>query len=302
MPHNPTVSLVIPTCGRDSALERCLYSVARLLDPPDEVIVIENGSDAGDARALAGRHAFRYAYERRKGASRARNAGALQSSGNIIAFLDDDEVVDPHWMHSIRGAFADESVDVVTGLVLPLALETSAQIRFERRFSFNRGYEARRFEGRVDATWKLGGSGNMAVRRSTFVSLGGFDERLGAGAAGCSEDTNFFERVLEAGGVCVYNPEAVVFHEHRSDDDALRRQLHTYMRGCTVAHMLAAFERRRPASLLRFLRTAPAWYAKTSLRLLLGTSPISLRELLSEMGGCVAGVVWYLRLSSRHNP
>ena len=73
--------------------------------------------------------------------------------------------------------------------------------------------------------------------------VGGFDERLGAGAAGCSEDSELWYRLLAAGHTVPYEPAAVVFHHHRSDVEAVRRQAAAYLEG-HVAALFIQFARR----------------------------------------------------------
>ena len=86
--------------------------------------------------------------------------------------------------------------------------------------------------------WRIGAGANMAFRRAVFDRVGGFDERLGAGAAGCSEDSELWYRILAGGGVCLYEPRAVVDHHHRADWRALRTQMRAYMRGHVVALLI----------------------------------------------------------------
>src|SRR3989440_421010 len=89
----------------------------------------------------------RYLPEPQRGLSRARNAALAAARGKIIAFVDDDVVVDPGWLRSIvRGFRAIPGVACVTGMVLPAELETRPQIWFEEFGGFNKGYEQRVFD------------------------------------------------------------------------------------------------------------------------------------------------------------
>jgi hypothetical protein len=86
--------------------------------------------------------------------------------------------------------------------------------------------------------WEIGAGANMAVRRSTILQLGGFDERIGPGAAGgCGDDSEFSHRVLFAGAEARYEPLSIVRHVHREDWASLKRQAHGYGLG----HMVALF-------------------------------------------------------------
>src|SRR5271157_2306584 len=99
------VSLIICTYNRCGSLLRTLESIAAS-EPPSvewEVLVVDNNS-ADQTRAaveeFASRHPgrFRYVFEPNQGLSNARNAGILAARGAVIAFTDDDVIVDTSWL------------------------------------------------------------------------------------------------------------------------------------------------------------------------------------------------------------
>jgi GT2 family glycosyltransferase len=302
-------SVVVCTLARPQALARCLASLARAEPAPDEVIVVDNAPEPDAAtRAVVTRSGVaRYVSEPRSGLSAARNAGVRQARGGVIAFTDDDVVVDPAWVARLAAAVREPGVDAATGLVLPARLETEAMRRFEmERPGSGPSYRGQRWDAgffrrmrRWGApVWRIGAGANMAFRREVFDRLGGFDERLGAGAAGCSEDSEMWYRVLRAGGACRYDPTAVVHHHHREDLDELRRQMRAYMRG-HVAALLVQWARHGDAgNLYRLLVTIPAYYAARAARAALH----GFRDdptLASEVAGVASGVGYYLRVRDR---
>ncbi len=248
----PTVTLAICTRDRPEALERCLRSVAEADPAPDEVLVVDNAPCTAATRALVARFPrFRHVPEPRPGLSSARNAAAREAAGELIAFVDDDVVVHPRWLAPLRRAFAEADVMAVTGLVLPAELETGAQVAFEHMYGgLGLGYERARFGrdflratvARGMPVWTVGAGANMAIRRSAFDLAGDFDERLGAGASGCSEDSEFWYRLIAEGWTCRYEPDSVVLHYHRRETKALARQIHDYTRG-HVAALFVQFAR-----------------------------------------------------------
>jgi glycosyltransferase involved in cell wall biosynthesis len=299
-----TVSVVVCTRDRPRDLERCLASLRRSAVPPHEVVVVDNAPGSPATRAVTDRHPeVRRVAEPEPGLSVARNTGIRHATGELIAFTDDDVAVHPDWLGRIEEAFADPRVMAVTGLVLPAELETEAQWIFEQSFSFSQGYRPLLFDDRFFArtlpagvpAWSLGAGANMAFRRQGFDALGGFDVRLGAGAAGCSEDSELWYRLLAAGQVCLYEPAAVVRHFHRPDADGLRRQMRAYQRGHVTALLVQLERHGHPGNLRRLLVTIPRYYAKLLLLgLLHGWKPRH-RTLPAEMAGCMAGVWYYLR-------
>lgn len=300
----PTVSVVVCTRDRPEALARCLDAIGALDPPPAEAVVVDN-APATDAteRVVASRPGVRYVREPRPGLDVARNAGVRHSTGDVVAFTDDDVVVHPRWLAGLRRAFAHADVAAVTGLVLPAALATEAQILFETHWGFNRGYRVRTYDTdyfartRASGTpvWEIGAGANMAFRREVFDRVGGFDERLDVGAAGCSGDSEIWYRVLAAGATCRYEPTAVVHHVHRERMDGLRRQLFYYMRG-HVAALLVQHERTGDRGNLRRLAgSLPRYYLRRTAQAVRGRFRGRHRMLLPEVSGCVSGVGYYLR-------
>jgi hypothetical protein len=106
--------------------------------------------------------------------------------------------------------------------------------------------------------WRIGAGADMAVRRRVLDLVGPFDERLGAGAAGCSEDSELWYRVLAAGFTCRYEPAAEVAHQHRDDLPAVRRQARAYMEGHVTALAVQYGRSRKVGELRRAGSLAPA--------------------------------------------
>jgi GT2 family glycosyltransferase/ubiquinone/menaquinone biosynthesis C-methylase UbiE len=276
-PHDGiSVTLAICTRDRPHALDRCLRSIAAAEEAPDDVLVVDNAPRASSTRKVVeGFPAFRYLPEARPGLSAARNTAVREATGDLLAFVDDDVVVHPRWLAPLRRAFAEPDVMAATGLVLPAELQTPAQVAFETRHGgLGLGCEHARYDGHfLRATvaegmpvWKVGAGANMAIRRVAFELVGDFDERLGAGAAGCSEDSEFWYRLIAEGWACRYEPDSVVFHHHRREAAALAGQIHDYTRG-HVAALFVQFARfRHGGNLRRAFLALPKHFAKRTLR------------------------------------
>ena len=304
------VSVVVCTRNRPRELERCLAAIRSQSLRPHEVVVVDNApADAATRELVAGMAGVRYVAEPRPGLAAARNRGIQASSGELVAFTDDDAVVHPEWLRRLVPAFSDPQVMCVTGLVLPAELDTEPQWFFENVFGgFGQGFRGYTFDRRFFEAWRprgvpvwsIGAGANMAFRRELFDRLGTFDERLGAGASGCSEDSEMWYRVLAGGWACCYEPTAVAHHHHRRDHGELERQMHDYMRG-HVAALLVQHERHRDrGNLRRLLVTLPRTYLRRTVgRVLFGTMPDH-RTLEAEIRGCLSGVLFYLRARSRN--
>ncbi|MET0379020.1 MAG: glycosyltransferase [Spongiibacteraceae bacterium] len=293
------ISLVICTRDRIAGLTSCLQSIEQLRVQPGEVIVVDN-SDTGSARSVCEQFAtVIYVHESRPGLSIARNTGIRTATKNIIAFTDDDVEVHPGWLAEIARAFAATDADAATGLVLPACLDTPAQCSFQFDFGgFGSQYlpllfgstffnETRPFGVQV---WRIGAGANMAFRRTAFERAGLFDERLGAGASGCSEDSEFWYRLLAHGGTCIYEPRAVVFHKHRREWSELKKQLRTYMRGHVSALVAQADEFGDAGNWRRMVWQLPKYFAHTLLQGLRQWRPDRLALLVDEVVGWFCGL------------
>lgn len=234
------VSLIICTRDRPQQLHRCLSSVSRLSGRLHELIVVDNGRTAPVDDCLIARLGGRLLCESLPGLCRARNRGLSVASGDIVAFIDDDVILDEQWLTALTAPYAETAVQAVTGLVLPLLQETEAQRIFEQNMGgLGRGRERKRFRGQRDKPLapKAGVGANMSFRRQALLALGGFNEALDPGSpAQAGGDIDVFYRLLGAGGTIVYEPAVVVWHEHRRQMEQLKAMARAYGTGTAAAY------------------------------------------------------------------
>ena len=244
-------TVIVCTLGLElGTLARSLQSLAQMRCENFELLVVDNLPSRTETRELVesfvARVRIRYVPEPRPGLARARNTGVAAAGDSVyVAFTDDDVAVDPSWLSWLLDGFTESAVEAVTGLVMPLGLESVAQKRFERYAGFGKGVRRQIYDLDQHAArdrflypyWGgMFGSGNsMAFRRQALLALGGFDAALGAGTATAGgEDLAAFSDVILAGGQIVYEPRALCWHEHRSDEAALRAQVRNYGIGLTA--------------------------------------------------------------------
>jgi GT2 family glycosyltransferase len=227
----PSVSTVICTRDRPEQLRACLESVMAVRTPPLEVIVVDSCPNDERTRALCDRYPVRYVREPVAGSSRARNRGIVEARGELVAFTDDDCIVDAGWLDGLGEPFADPLVMVVTGYVGPLELETRAQCIFQLYGSFHRSFERAVFDGLRIMDSGLG-AGNAVIRRRALEEVGLFPEDLGPGTPALSgEDADLFNRVFRAGYRMVFEPRRIVWHAHRRAYREVRRAHFSYSVG-----------------------------------------------------------------------
>jgi GT2 family glycosyltransferase len=270
-------SVVVPSIfARPTQLQRCVERLAKLDHPDYEVIVVDNRPASAPAADIEGARVVR---EPHPGISAARNRGLATATGEIIAFTDDDVVVDRRWLRVLSERFARQpDVAAITGLVVPGELETSAQVLFEQSGSSpDRIFVPLTFKriGRFQvlrhapeeggdrvhslyATGEFGLGSNMAFRTSVLRAVGGFDEALGTGTpARGGEDLAMLLELLAGGHELAYEPEAITFHSHRDSLDQLEDQIKGYGIGFTA--MLTAVALRDPRHLVGLAAALAPW-------------------------------------------
>jgi GT2 family glycosyltransferase len=296
----PKATVAVCTRDRPEDLQRCLRALERLEEQGQETIVIDNCPSTDATRRLVETYPrVRYVREHRPGASAARNRALREASHDIVAFTDDDAAPDACWLRSLLRNFNDPLVLCVTGLTMPLELESEAQEWFERHTPFGRGFERFVLDGTSCNPLhvaRLGTSANMALRRSVLQYVGSFDEALGPGTASkTGEDFDLFSRILTSGYRIAYDPAALSWHRHRRTWKELQQTVYGYGVGVYASLTRSFFVEREWAA----PTVAWGWLRYNQLPELLrsitqrpDSKPISL--LLAELSGCLAGAGAYV--------
>jgi GT2 family glycosyltransferase len=217
---SPDITVIITTRNRAAYLPDVL---ARLMaqetqDPfTREVLIVDNGSTDDTRRVVQEQQralplSIRYTYEARVGRPYALNRGLAEAAAPILAFTDDDTLPTPTWLHALWACLREERADAVTGKVLPHWMAprppwlTDEGLRAIGRLGcLDHGPHRRRTSARQDCRWF---TSNLALRRESVRSLGGWDERLPY-----YQDTEYYHRAVRAGLNIVYEPAAVVYHK-----------------------------------------------------------------------------------------
>jgi GT2 family glycosyltransferase len=296
----PKATVAVCTRDRPQDLRSCLEAIMRVPDDGQEILVVDNCPSSDATRGVVDNyHQVRYVREDRPGASAARNRALREARHEIVAFSDDDARPDPGWLRALLQNFDDPLVMCVTGLTIPLELETEAQQWFERHTPFGRGFKRYVLEGLRRNPLHVapaGTSANMALRRDVQNDVGFFDEALGPGTPSkTGEDFDMFSRILTCGYRIVYDPTALSWHRHRSTWSELRQTVYGYGVGVyayLTKSIVVRHEFGAPSIALGWLRyeQIPA-LIKSLLR---GTNSKPLDLLFAEMRGCVVGPWAYL--------
>jgi len=215
-----SISAVVCTRNRPELVRGCLETLAGSPCRDLEVLIVDQSTDPTAAETAAVDRRIRYIHSATVGLSRARNIGVQQSTGDAIAFTDDDCIPDAGWAAAIVKEFAENlDISAIYGRSLPYE-----QIqKGERPVAIKADTERRVFSRRCNP-WLLGHGNNMAFRRRVFDVVGSFDEALGPGGLlrNC-DDADFTYRMLKAGFKALYSPEPLVYHrQFRHGEDLWR--------------------------------------------------------------------------------
>jgi GT2 family glycosyltransferase len=267
MRNAPLATVIVCTRNRHQALARTLRSLEGLEYPDFEVLVIDSSSSSLTADVVRAsfpnahyRHVTDVGKSGELNLAGSRNIAIEIASGDVVAFTDDDVVVDRYWLVELAGALeSDRRVACATGLAFPLELATQAQVWFEESGGFTEGFDRRILDPEAPlergsllpyATGKIGAGVNMAWRRDVIRGLGGFDLALEA-----AEDLAAFFDALTSGFKIVYEPAAIVYHEHRRTYAEVRRQM--YWHGLGLGAYLTRCLVTQPGRTPDFLRRIP---------------------------------------------
>lgn len=207
------VSCIIPTLNRSDVLLRTIEQLFAQSEAPEIIIVDQTVElDPSTKSTLvswrdAGR--IHWVHQSEPNASKARNAGAVQATGNVLLFLDDDIEVKPDLVAAHARNYLDSKVLAVSGQVLESNHVVTTKLQSDPEdpdlgwIGFPKNYARR-----CRTSWMA--SGNFSVRRNVYLEIGGMDENYKRGAF--REETDFAMRFLQKGYRFEFDPAASLVH------------------------------------------------------------------------------------------
>jgi glycosyltransferase involved in cell wall biosynthesis len=280
---SPRVSAVMCTRNRPDKIRQAVTSVLANDHPDFDLTIIDQSTTDETREALAdlietdSRLAYVHTVE--AGLSRAYNTGVGRTTGDVIAFTDDDCIAPTDWLTTIVAAFdADDEADLLYGQVVPARLDDDSAVLtpllvIDHPERLGRGHGFRVF----------GMGANFAARRRLFDRIGGFDEILGGGGPlKSSQDYDLAYRTYKAGSVIALRPEVAIRHDGRREHADWPALLKNY--GVGDGAFYAKHVRcRDPYALWLLARRVVVGYAKYAVKWALRRKP--------EEGPYLAGIL-----------
>lgn len=230
------VSVIISTYDRQEDLVECVRSLLHQFEPPDEILIVDDGDDEATERRLGERGLLdrvEHVTGPREGLPASRNAGIDLASGDIVCFIDDDVVLPPTWLREILETYdRTEDASGVGGHVLNFNPDGINKANMDS-FGYRALSAARQLflndrvgmispVGILWAPHTLLGTGerdvevlqgcNMTFRKEVFDHAR-FDEWYGTSGSSACEELDFCARLAAGGHRLVYNPRATVVHK-----------------------------------------------------------------------------------------
>lgn len=206
----PDVSIVIVAYRTEKLLLDCIHSVLHNTDRDYEIIVVDNGGNESVHQALHSLPLLHIVAPDNLILSEGRNVGAQWARGHILAFLDDDALVPPDYVASIRAVFRADDVLAIRGKVLP------------KTPSPNNAHAAHYDLGDKPFPSLINTEGNSAFLREPYLALQGMDPLLFG-----HEGTELGYRMLQKYGGTPqwYMPNVVIHHDFAETDQKLHTKL-----------------------------------------------------------------------------
>jgi len=220
------LTVYIPCFNAEPYLEtsiRCLLNQTR---PPDEILVIDDGS-IDRSFEIASRFAVRVIrHERNRGLAAARNTAFANANHELVGAIDADVFAEPNWLECLVAHFEDERVVGTGGRLIEQFHDTPADAWRAIHLSQDMG------EKRIHIEWPshrcLGGFGTI-LRKSVVEQIGGYDESYWTNY----EDVDMCKRLVRAGHKLIFEPLAVAHHQRR---DTIRSVVRTAWRWEFYSH------------------------------------------------------------------
>lgn len=212
------ISVIVCTYNGSATLAACLESLQKLNHSAYEVLLVDDGSTEDIGRIARAFPEVRFLRQNHAGLSAARNRGMQEARGELLAFTDDDCIVEEDWLHHVEAGFDNLAWVACGGPNIP----PSPRNAVEAVVAAAPGSPTHVMLNDVEAEHLPGC--NLIIRKASLQAIGGF--RAQYHTAG--DDVDVCWRLRESGGRLRFLPGAMVWHHRRRTLQAYLRQQRGY--------------------------------------------------------------------------
>ncbi|MEQ1955505.1 glycosyltransferase [Mesorhizobium yinganensis] len=238
------ISVIIPHLEQPEALFRCLSSLRAQegVGQPFEITVVDNGSKVPPEEVCRAFPNVALLSQPIPGPGPARNLGVAHSTGDILVFIDADCVAHRNWLAQIERRFRESEDVCILGGDVRILYENPDRLTLLEAYESVFAYRMKEYIAKQGFT----GTGNLAVRASTFAAIGPF------GGINIAEDRDWGQRALRQGYRTYYCPEMIIYHPARKSFAELAQKWERH-----TAHDFAQFQS-KPGWRLRWVGRSAA--------------------------------------------
>lgn len=237
------ISVIIATKNRPNDIFRCIKSILDNKFQIYEIIIIDQSNNIETKKIIASLNNSSILYVKCKngGKSHALNIGIKYAHGDILAFTDDDCVVNSKWLSKINQYFKlYPEIMGVLGKIKPYKPKKNANLFCPSIYCRTNSKIIKKPQTHWD---NIGLGNNMSFRSSALQALGHFKEWLGYGAiGGPSEDAEMMLRMLIKGNILAYNPQALVYHNKWVTKIEFSRIMKNYIKSNIICYAYFSFQ------------------------------------------------------------
>lgn len=235
---NERLSVIVCTNENVEGLRNCLAALKHNITEKDEIIVVDYSKEHKYAELMLKNYPeITYIKEDKLRLGKARNAGIKFAKNSIVAFTVDEVMVSKIWADEIKSSFLNKNVMAVSGLLIPVEINSATEHLFNRYWAYNRGYseltfDYTHFNKHVENKEPFCGiavSGNMAFRKSIFEKVSLFDEDMENEII----DEVMVYNILSKGWECVYQPTVYVYEQATVTSKKIKKQFFDHMKAQT---------------------------------------------------------------------
>jgi len=233
-------SVVIPTRNRPEWVRRCIDSLLRQNPIPYEIIVVDASSQLDTENLIKNNYNFVGYYKFLNGFNqrpKSKNIGICKARGDILAFLDDDSLVQKDWIKTCLDSYSNDNIGAVGGRVIdindPNPLIQIGGNREIGRLTFS-GKRINNFNMQISHVIEVDHlrGGNISIRRHLLELMGGYDTYyIGTNVF---EETDLCVRIKKLGYHVVYNSDMLIEH-HFAPREKIQRNLRSFRTNFYIA-------------------------------------------------------------------